>query len=309
MYLRHKCFNLNITDTMMFWALKRQSLTSAKNIKKIVVIGKSRSQLGIDPAILESEFRNINVTHLAIDGTSSLYVLKDLADDPKFSGIVLFSMTVGDLRQEAILDAKPWVDFYHSKFDSFFCDMSEKINTLIQVRLQSLFVLLSSEFNFKAITYKFLSQKDIKPLYCNMQPNRFRPAYYHDRLSPDELREHIRIRIDIARASASTANIDRESFLQSITTLALYSRKLQEKGGKLIIVRMPSTGEHWAIDEKIFPKKDYWDRISKMTNIPTVHFLDYPSLNRFDCPDTSHIDARDSTEFTRNLSKIIKPYL
>ena len=75
------------------------------------------------------------------------------------------------------------------------------------------------------------------------------------------------------------------------------------------MVRMPSTGGVWKIEDNFMPKTKYWDRIEPLTRIKTIHFLDYPQLSKYSCPDLSHLDEIDAPEFTRSLSVIIKQKL
>ena len=69
---------------------------------------------------------------------------------------------------------------------------------------------------------------------------------------------------------------------------------------------MPVTGRYWQSDQRYYPRTQYWDTIGKQTEIPTIHFIDYPELSQFDCPDWSHLDATDVPEFTRSLARTIK---
>ena len=69
----------------------------------------------------------------------------------------------------------------------------------------------------------------------------------------------------------------------------------------MVFVRFPTTDEHWEIDEKVFPKRVYWDQVERLTGGKTIHFRDVPSLANFDCPDTSHLDYRDAPKFTAAL--------
>ena len=73
----------------------------------------------------------------------------------------------------------------------------------------------------------------------------------------------------------------------------------------MVFVRFPTTDEHLAASEAVNPKAEFWDRFAAATRATTVHFLDYPELSRFDCPDTSHLDKRDAPAFTSALGDIL----
>ena len=76
---------------------------------------------------------------------------------------------------------------------------------------------------------------------------------------------------------------------------------IERRGGKVVFVRMPTSDEHWALDESKYPKALYWDRFAAVAEATAIHFLDVPGLAGFECPDTSHLDTRDSVAFTGRL--------
>ncbi|MGD9211171.1 MAG: hypothetical protein PVI90_10365 [Desulfobacteraceae bacterium] len=292
----------NITDSKMYWAANRSKVYSdgIKN-KKIVIIGASRAQLGIDPQVIENELK-LKTVHLAIDGKYAFYVLKDLSEDSSFDGIVIASMTTPALSPEYFEDSKPWVDFYHNIYEKHI-DYSSKFDSFLQVKIQRQFVIMSSALSLKRIIYSLFSPE---PLYVHMQTNRYRPAYYHEKMTEEELYEHRKKRIQKVQEN-STAPMKEEIFNKIlIDKLKKYYNDLKKHNADLILLRMPTTDEHWNFDQSIYPKIKYWDQIVKRTGIPTIHFKDYDQLSNFDCPDTSHLDANDSPIFTKNLSNIIR---
>jgi len=83
-------------------------------------------------------------------------------------------------------------------------------------------------------------------------------------------------------------------------------KKIPGRGGKVIIVRFPTVGKGWQLDEKYAPRQKYGDYWAANTSAVMIHFKDYPSWANFPCPDYSHLDYRDSPAFTRALASIIK---
>ena len=69
---------------------------------------------------------------------------------------------------------------------------------------------------------------------------------------------------------------------------------------------MPSSGVQWAHTERTLPKREYWDAFAARTRAATIHFKDYPELSQFECPDYSHLDARDVPAFTKALAGILQ---
>ena len=80
---------------------------------------------------------------------------------------------------------------------------------------------------------------------------------------------------------------------------------LLARGCRVVFLRMPTGDECWELDEQHWPKAKYWDRFAQGTKAETVHFRDYESLNRFECPDCSHLDDTDAVQFTAALAEIL----
>ena len=124
-------------------------------------------------------------------------------------------------------------------------------------------------------------------------------------MTEEKLNEHKKKRIQRIIENSSVS-MKEEIFNQIlIDKLKRYYHNLKKHNADLILIRMPTTDEHWDFDQSIYPKAKYWDQINGHTGIPTIHFKDYGQLSNFDCPDTSHLDANDSPLFTMYLSEII----
>jgi hypothetical protein len=83
------------------------------------------------------------------------------------------------------------------------------------------------------------------------------------------------------------------------TTAAV--EKLRARGGKIVFVRLPVSGELKALEDRITPRGQFWDRIIKESAAPGIYFEDYPDLSGFTCPEWSHLSAGDSVEFSKRL--------
>jgi hypothetical protein len=84
-----------------------------------------------------------------------------------------------------------------------------------------------------------------------------------------------------------------------------YVAAIQARGGRVLFVRLPVSGECLAYEEQTFPKQEYWDAFAARTSALCLHFRDLPALAGFDCPDTSHLDRRDAPRFTAALAKVL----
>lgn len=303
-YWRNNGFLPTIIDTQMYWGEHRHRIYSNQKKKKLVIVGSSRAQLGLDPIALGLAFPNFDIVHLAIDGALPFEVIKDLCQDDAFDGMILADVTVPflcvtdpQLKQKELA----YVSYYHNTFQTG-AAFEKRLNTALSARIQSHLVIASSTLSFKELLYnRFNPQKK----YYHMHRNRFRPAQYNTRISAEALAEHRTKRIaSLTQNTITKVPIAKFEEMTRSELRPLYQR-LQKRGGNMIFVRMPTTDEHWQIDEQMAPKKYYWDTLESRTGIPTIHFLDYSTLKDFKCPDTSHLDATDAPKFTKELAHIM----
>ena len=77
--------------------------------------------------------------------------------------------------------------------------------------------------------------------------------------------------------------------------------KLRARGGKIVFVRFPFTGELKVHEDSATPRAKTWEPLLQLTGAPGIYFEDYPELSSFTCPEWSHLSAGDSVEFTKRL--------
>jgi hypothetical protein len=77
--------------------------------------------------------------------------------------------------------------------------------------------------------------------------------------------------------------------------------QLRARGGKIVFVRLPVTGELKAIEDRITPRAQIWEPLLQRTAVAGIYFEDFPELKSFNCPEWSHLSAGDSVEFTKRL--------
>ena len=77
--------------------------------------------------------------------------------------------------------------------------------------------------------------------------------------------------------------------------------KFRARGGRIVFVRFPVSGELKALEAKVTPRAPTWDRLLQETGVAGIHYQDFPELAGFTCPEWSHLSAGDSVEFTKRL--------
>ena len=307
-FWRQRTFLPTVVDSQLYWGLKRAQVykKSPEDKRKLVILGASRAQVGLVPEVFEEEFPAYSILHLALEGTNPFWILKDLAEDPEFDGILVCGMAANWIMPSVAEASRPWVEYYYEHVGKL-SNIDKKLNTLLQARLQGRSVLFSPQLTLQHL---FKTGFSPRPLYAHMRLDRYRPTYYYARMTPEELQAHKEWRIQKAtRAFKEASNTEKaQALFEEVVKnqLQQFNTLMRDKGGRIILVRMPTTDEHWRYSQEVFPKEVFWDKIAEWSHLDTIHFYDFEELSTFDCPDTSHLDATDAPEFTRRLSNQIK---
>ncbi|MCL7486956.1 MAG: hypothetical protein M8357_02130 [Desulfobulbaceae bacterium] len=285
-----------IEDDLGIWTLKRRNVQKGDG-RTAVLLGSSRMQLDVDPQVFH-EATGVETVMLAIDGSSPLPVLADLAADHSFAGLVLCSLLpqwLADGSADQGRSAK-WVRKFHQQ------KWSSRVETRLSLLLQSHFVFRYPGLLPDKLWEKLTGGEVPRPPYAPMREDRYRPADY-SRIDIAQLRKaRIQRQRRIVEEAAPLAG---EAFAARISEIEAMVSRIHQRGGRVIFLRMPSCGEILKLEEKTWPRRGYWDRFAATTSARTVHFADYPALSLFDCPDGSHLDFRDAGSFTRKLTDVL----
>lgn len=297
--LRRAGYRPTVVDDKDFWSLHRRSVYQQDETTPVVLLGMSRMQLGFVPSELEKHYRHYRAVQLAIQAKHPWATFRDLALDRQFTGIVICSIIAPSFLEVNWEDQNSHVRYYRDSFNT-----NAAVNTWISCHIQNRLAFLNPWLRLDELPLFLLKDKPFPPPpYLRTSPDRSWRADY-TMLDIEEHRRNRLQRIHTSDLDAST--VSPKQWLEQATQIDRFTRMIQERGGKVVFVRFPTTDEHWAHDEARWPKALYWDAFARKTPATTIHFLDYPELSCFDCPDTSHLDYRDATVFTRSLLRILE---
>ena len=94
-----------------------------------------------------------------------------------------------------------------------------------------------------------------------------------------------------------------DTLLESVKVAA---DKITSRGGKIIYVRTPSSGDYWAADLAKYPREKYWDRLIAYTKYGGIHFMDYPATDHYICPENSHLTPVDAIDYTKHFVRQLR---
>lgn len=291
--LRREGLRPSVRDEAALWAAVRARATGDGR-STVVLLGSSRFQLGLDPAILNDALGTAQVLQLSIDGTSPVPVLKALSEDAAFRGTALVEVTPGgvfgdDPAREAA--AHEWIRAYQTR--TWLSD----IETELRIPFQARSVLLAPGLK-NYLFSRALGHAGAAP-YVRMRADRHQSADYSrapqwKRTAPPRLGAKL---------------LDETALATRIDEMARAARLIELRGGRVVFVRMLATGELARLEEAEFPRARTWEVLVGRPGLRGLHVDDFEALRNFDCPDGSHLDFRDVPRFTRELAVALRPHL
>jgi hypothetical protein len=299
-----------LNDTDDLWTQVRRRVQP----ESLVVVGESRPLFDLDLDELEKGLGKRPV-QLAIAGSCAYPVLADLVNDETFHGTVICSIVPGMFLAPGgplLETSEKALKRHHSQ-------------TVAQRASHHLGMFLEERI-------AFLKQEDLtlERLLANLPiPNRPNaqvpptfPPYFqtvdHERrmrmtekcAQPGELQTRIQhIWLPLFTPPPPPSYVPKEVFMEKMgkavaarfgDTVATVN-KLRARGGRIIFVRFPNSGELKALEDRLSPREKTWDPLIKSTGAPGIYYSDFPELSGFNCPEWSHLSAGDSVEFTKRL--------
>jgi hypothetical protein len=299
--LRVDGFVPTIRQTPAFWAFHRRRVDSARPGRRVLtLVGQSRMDLDIDLPVLTAELPHREVVQLAIPGMNPLPVLRDLAEDSAFSGDVVVSLLAGHLLGYGG-DPREYVAAAHKPAPN----LNGWLNLKASTTMESHLVLLDGEVSPRLLLTDLVSGSGFpQPSHIWMSFDRERKADF-SRADVASLRANRIAREKFLYSRWRTTPPSDEAFSAAVLELRELVSRIQDRGGRVALVRLPTSDELWEMEEKIFPRTRFWDRIAREVGCLTIHFRDVPEMASVHLPDTSHLDYRDAPAFTRALLRTL----
>ncbi len=315
--IRQSGWKPSVVDSKQLWVHHRKRASELKE-KAIILVGASRIQLGLDLDIVR-QFTKLEPVQLAIDGSPFMPVLENLALDPSINGIVIIS-----LNENISIDKKSrsfsWVKYYEENINDNSKEPYRKINETISMYFKNNMVTrLEGAKPFTVISSLAFNKQSLGN-YLVTHYDRSRDADYNKVKMPEfylrRVQRHyggkiLNNKVSLSDLQPNYSNLIKDikplnntTFLEHISLLNSLIEKIEDRGGKVVLVRFPTSKLLWEIDRNKFPKDKFWNKLAKLHK-NSIHFSDYPSLSKFNLPDGSHLDFRDKKVFTESLINII----
>jgi hypothetical protein len=301
----------SIANSDGLWATQRRRIDNGEGDGATVLIGSSRMLFDLQLPVWQ-KLSGKRPIQLALEGTSPMFALEDLADDPNFrNGRLLVGVAP----------------------DIFFSGFGYRADVLRYFRKQSPSQRIGQWLSMKFVEPHFafddpdyalptvLSRQDWWPQRPGLPgfkevrklmvvTDEDRASHIWDKLEKDPQyralaqgiwAQHLAPRPD----DPSPAELQK-SVEDQVRRATFAVAKLRKRNVEVIFVRTPSAGKYLEAENKLFPRAKTWDVLLAKTGAPGVHFQDHPELQGFWLPEWSHLAARDAVRFTTALYAIIE---
>lgn len=280
-------------DDVAAWTTWR----SRVNDTSTVILGTSRVQGGLDPEVWSETTGEDPPVMLAMLGESPYPILADLASEESFRGTVLVGFVgryvfdpSGTLEEEA----RSFLRSYHETLWSPSRRIEHRLRFEAMRRLAFRHPRLTRASLFLDLLEANLPEAPI----TRRRDDRF---YRQDFRKYDPPEMEVEEYLEKLPSPPSAEQRDRivERWRRAVT-------EIERRGGRVILLRMPSCGVILTVEKRLYPRHEYWDRIVEGLDVEAVHFEDHPELRGFECPDGEHLDYRDARRFTAALARIVE---
>ena len=310
-YLRSKGVTISYDNGKELWANQRSMVYEPAD-KTTVFIGSSRIKFDLDIDTWQTTTGK-HAVQLAIEGSSPVPILTDLADDPNFRGhLVVDVMEPLFFSSDHFALEKPteYLAWYKKRTPA------QKASFALDHILESWFVFLDQD---KYSLTAGLNALDV--------PNR--PGVYQFPTFPDDFNN-----CEFSRQSKMTPRFVADTSLQHrvqniwvfvmetgkkapppkedpvppmLTTVKNAVDKIRARGGDVVFVRPPSSGAMGGMEEHVFNRRKFWDPLLTAANAKGLFFTDYPATSHFTCPEWSHLTPQDAISYTKAVITELPP--
>ncbi|MCG8435762.1 MAG: hypothetical protein MJA83_17200, partial [Gammaproteobacteria bacterium] len=252
---------------------------------------------------------------LALEGTSPMSIMEDLADDPDFTGTLLVGVSPG-LFFSGFEFRKPALEKYHRESPSSW--IGQRISMLIEPYFAflhldfALFTILEREQHEDWLPERegVLKFRDVRKL-ADMDRDRntrmwskvendaeyqaLSKTIWAQRFKPISERSEEEIQ---GRLAGRAAQIDR-----AVAAV----EKLHARGVEVIFIRMPSQGYYAELSEPQYnPRAETWDVLIERSGALGIHWKDHEEMQGYTLPEWSHMRGADARELTPKLYRLIE---
>ena len=285
---RAQGYQPSVADGKDRWSAQRDRVYGEK---KLALVGDSRVMFNIETAVLRERLPGYEVAQLGIGAALGAAVLRDLARDEDFRGVVIASMRAESFEPSQWESQQDFVDYYHEVWNT-----DRKLSEWLKTALASRLVIMSPSVSIHRLASEWAEKGFLPKPWIVFHADRSISADFSVRdvdlaVVRDVVQWHYR---------KATISAPRE-WLRAVGVVETWTRRIQSRGGRVAIVRFPTAGPYWDLDQRTYPRALYWDAFAARTSAVAIHFQDVPGMRSLPLPDASHVNYWDKPAFTESL--------
>lgn len=288
------------------WAIQRRRLDRGEGDKQLIV-GSSRMLFNLQLPVWE-RLAGERPIQLALEGTSPVPVLEDLAADPDVTGRLLVGVAP-DLFFTGFAYRGKALEVYRKETPA-----QRAGQWLSMTLLEPWLAFYDPDFALGTV----LKRQPWPPRAGVPQSEAVRKLSVSDR--DRNTRMWQRVERDPAYAAMAQRiwaqdfdvppeggpEAEARTAREQVDRAAKAVRTLRARGVEVIFVRPPSSDRYYEFENRRFPRATTWDVLLQETGAPGIHFEDWPELQGYHLPEWSHMSAAEAERFTEALHQVVE---
>ena len=274
-------------DDAKLWSYHRKRVVSLGK-KAVVLIGSSRMQMGLDQGKF-TQLTGKKTIQLAVAGESPIPVLQNLAEDDSFNGTI-----ISDFSEYLIYERETNSNSTHvvDEWVKEYKESKSSDDLEFMLRGYGRYVLANPTLGKNLpdslgnlITGKVFSNRSPQQIVHETKQSYFDRTLIFDLdylLSKKEIDAMLEVNkngsIKTLRDFFTNTPPNRKQFLEIVNKIETFVQQIQSRGGKVIFVSFPMSGELEKLNDVVFPREVYWDVFAAKTSATTIHYKDYLQL-------------------------------
>ena len=304
-HLRHRGITISYDNGKELWADKRAMVYEPPG-KTTVFIGSSRIKYDLDIDTWQLATGR-HAVQLAIEGSSPMPVLTDLANDTAFKGKLVVDVTeilFFSTDKPNLVKPETNVAYYKSRTPA------QKTSFRLDHLLESQFVFLDEDYlslnayldkikvpNRPGVFVFPTFPMDFHHVEFDRQ-SKMTPAFLADTGLQHQVQNIWVFLMTMGKNAPPPKTDPIPPILQSAKAAV---DKIKARGGEVVFIRTPSCGPMWMGEQHVFPRAKSWEPLLAATQCKGIWFEDNPATAHLICPEWSHLAPQDAIVYTRSL--------
>jgi len=296
----------SISNSDGLWAMQRRRIDAGEG-DATVILGSSRLLFDLQLDVWE-QLDGKRPIQLALEGTSPVSFLEDLADDPKFTGRLIVGVTPGLFFTGGAFRGRA-LDYFRKE------SPSQRVGQWLSMRLvEPNLAFYDPDFALGTVLERqawpqreglppFFSVRKLSVSEADRNTHMWSKVE-HDAAYRDYARG-VWLKVFGPRPGGPSPEEAAKIRDKQIERAAQAVTKLRARGVAVLFVRAPSTDPLLGGEEHAFPRALTWDVLLHKTGAPGIHFQDYKELQGLEQPEWSHLSYADAKRFTAALHGIV----